>query len=99
VVFVAVQAPATDLAKARAVRVAKATQRAIDLAPTIEALRSTGANSLRSLAASLNAQGITAPRGGAWSAAQVRNALVRITHSQAGAGAKLGNDELYRSTA
>lgn len=62
----------TDLAKARAVRAAKADSRAIDLAPTIRQLRSEGANSLRAIASGLNAQGITAPRGGKWSAAQIR---------------------------
>src|SRR5437763_1334162 len=40
----------TDLAKARAVRVAKAWQRAIDLAPTLRELQSFGAVSLRSIA-------------------------------------------------
>jgi Transposase domain (DUF772) len=46
----------TDLAKARAVRVAKAKQRATDLAPTIRALQAEGACSLRSIAAGLNAR-------------------------------------------
>ena len=46
----------TDLAKARAVRAAKANQRAVDLADTIEQLRTTGAQSLRSIAAGLNAR-------------------------------------------
>ncbi len=68
----------TDLAKARAVRAAKADSRAIDLAPTIERLRCEGARSLRAIAAGLNAQGITAARGGHWSAAQVRNVLSRV---------------------
>ena len=68
----------TDLAKARAVRAAKANSRAIDLAPTIRQLRSEGAHSLRDIAAGLNAQGITAPRGGGWSAAQTRLVLRRI---------------------
>jgi DNA invertase Pin-like site-specific DNA recombinase len=64
-----------DLAKARAVRTSKAAQRAIDLAPTIESLKSNGAGSLRGIAAGLNAAGIAAPRGGAWSAAQVRKTM------------------------
>lgn len=68
----------SDLRKARAIRVAKATQRALDLAPTIGALRSAGAHSLRSIAASLNSRGITTARGGVWSAAQVRTLLGRI---------------------
>ena len=65
----------TDLEKARAVRTAKAKQRAADLAPTIRNLRLQGKTSLRSLATSLNAQSIRAPRGGSWSAAQVRQLL------------------------
>ena len=67
----------TDLAKARSVRAAKANQRAIDLAPTIEELRLTGAFSLRAIAAGLNVRGITTPRGHQWSASQVRNLLKR----------------------
>jgi len=69
----------TDLAKARAVRTAKARNRATDLAATITQLQLEGIHSLRSLAAGLNAKGITAPRGGEWSAAQVRSVLSRIT--------------------
>jgi DNA invertase Pin-like site-specific DNA recombinase len=68
----------TDLAKARAMRAAKANSRAIDLAPTIQQLRSDGAHSLRGIAARLNAQGITAPRGGKWSAAQIRALRQRL---------------------
>lgn len=67
-----------DLAKARAVRAAKADSRAIDLAPTIEQLRSGGVHSLRSIANGLNACGISAPRGGSWSAAQVQRVLHRM---------------------
>ena len=72
-----------DLAKARAVRRAKADSTAIDLAPTIRQLRSEGAYSLRGIAARLNAQGITAPRGGGWSAAQIRSVLSRIENVDA----------------
>lgn len=67
----------TDLKKARASRTAKAKQRAIDLAPTIEQLQSEGALSLRAIAAGLNSRRIAAPRGGLWSAAQVRSVLKR----------------------
>jgi len=67
----------TDLAKARAVRTAKARERAIDLASTIQELRLTGALSLRSIAVGLNSRGIVAARGGQWSAAQVRNLIAR----------------------
>ncbi|MBR1235193.1 recombinase family protein [Bradyrhizobium sp. AUGA SZCCT0182] len=68
----------TDLAKARAIRAAKADCRAFDLAPTIRQLWSEGARSLRAIADGLNSKGITACRGGAWSAAQVRNVQKRI---------------------
>jgi DNA invertase Pin-like site-specific DNA recombinase len=68
----------TDLAKARAVRVAKADCRANDLAATIQQLQSTGIKSLRAIAASLNAQGIKAARGGNWSPAQVRSVKRRL---------------------
>ena len=74
----------TDLEKARAVRTAKANSRAIDLAPTIRQLRSEGAHSLRSIAARLNVHGITAARGGPWSAAQVRRALHRMPAAATG---------------
>ena len=69
----------TDLAKARAVRTAKANQRASDLAPTILAIREGGSTSLHSIAAALNTRGITAARGGRWSATQVRNVVCRST--------------------
>ena len=65
------------LAKARAVRAGKADNRAADLAPTIQQLQTAGAHSLRAIAAGLNANGITAARGGSWSAAQVRSILAR----------------------
>src|SRR5205823_6801781 len=68
----------TDLTKARAARVTKANQRALDLSPTIEALRSGGAHSLRSIAAGLNSRGITTARGAEWSASQVQSLLCRI---------------------
>ena len=64
-----------DLAKARAVRTAKAKQRSLDLNPTIQAIREGGCTSLRSIAAALNNRGITAARGGQWSAGQVRALL------------------------
>lgn len=71
----------TDLEKARAVRTAQARGRATDLAPIITQLRLEGVQSLRSLAAGLNAKGIRAARGGEWSAAQVRSVLSRIIGS------------------
>jgi hypothetical protein len=42
--------------------------RAADLAPAIQDIRATGAQSLRAIARELSARGITAPRGGEWSA-------------------------------
>ncbi|MGX1348005.1 DNA invertase Pin-like site-specific DNA recombinase [Bradyrhizobium elkanii] len=67
----------TDLEKARAVRTAKADSRAMDLATTMQRLQSEGARSFRAIAAGLNSRGITACRGGAWTAAQVRSTLRR----------------------
>lgn len=67
-----------DCARARATRTAKANRRASDLAPTIQAIREGGGRSLRSIATGLNALAIAAPRGGLWTAAQVRRALQRM---------------------
>jgi DNA invertase Pin-like site-specific DNA recombinase len=69
---------AADCAKARRVKSLAAKSRAADLAPIIEEIRTTGANSLRSIAKELNERGISAPRGGVWSAAQVRAAIARM---------------------
>lgn len=60
------------------VRQARATQRAIDLAPTIAELRRSGASTLRALAQELNGQGIPAARGGRWTASQVRRLLADL---------------------
>ena len=59
-------------AKSLIVRREKAARHKADLAPVIEELRAQGATSLRAIASGLNAMGVRAPRGGAWSAAQVR---------------------------
>ena len=69
---------AADCAKARRAKSLAATSRAADLAPVIEDIRTAGANSLRSIAKELNERGISAPRGGIWSAAQVRAAIDRM---------------------
>ena len=61
-----------------AVRSAKAADRASDLAPIVADIRAAGASSLREIAAGLNGRGVTAPRGGEWSAAQVRGLLAKI---------------------
>ena len=59
-----------------AVTGAEADQRARDLAPIFAQLRGEGARSLRGLAAGLNERGIPAPRGGQWTALQVRRSLL-----------------------
>jgi DNA invertase Pin-like site-specific DNA recombinase len=70
---------ATDCAKARQARSRIADARASDLAPVIEDIRAAGAKSLRAIGKELNARDISAPRGGAWSAAQVRAVIARIS--------------------
>jgi len=69
---------AADCAKARQAKSLAAKARAIDIGPVIEDIRTTGAKSLRSIANELNGRGISAPRGGMWSAAQVRAVIARI---------------------
>lgn len=59
-------------------REAQAMQRAKDLAATITEVRSNGATSLREIARDLDERDIPTPRGGRWTAAQVRRLLHRI---------------------
>jgi DNA invertase Pin-like site-specific DNA recombinase len=66
-----------DLEKARAARTCGANRRASDLAPLIQIIQSDGTTSAGKIAAALNERGITAPRGGAWCAAQIRRVLLR----------------------
>ncbi len=61
--------------KGRAARTKIATERTADLAPIIADIRAAGVVSLRAIAADLNRRGIPAPRGGAWSAVQVKRIL------------------------
>src|SRR6516164_8523282 len=63
---------ANDCANARRARSAAANARAADLGVVIEDIKATGATSLRAIAKELNGRGISAPRGGEWSGAQVR---------------------------
>lgn len=72
--FAAVRArgPAVSVA----VRAKKADERAALVAPIIQELQASGA-SLRTVAAELNARGIPTPRGGEWSAVQVRRVAER----------------------
>lgn len=53
----------------------RAAARARDLAPVVAELRAVGADSLRKMAEGLNERDVPAPRGGKWSAAQVRRVL------------------------
>ena len=59
-------------------KAAKAAARVLDLRPQIEDIRASGQTSLRQIAAGLNGRGIVAPRGGEWSATQVRTLLLRL---------------------
>lgn len=67
---------AKGIAASVAARAEKADKRAADIAPVILELQASGA-SLRSVAAELTARGIPAPRGGGWSAVQVKRVLER----------------------
>jgi hypothetical protein len=58
-----------------AARQATAAARAHNLADKVKELRRGGAASLREIAEGLNAQEITAPRGGEWQAGQVARVL------------------------
>jgi DNA invertase Pin-like site-specific DNA recombinase len=57
------------------VRKARAAKRSADLLPIMRDIQSSGADSLREVAAALNTRGIPAARGGQWSAVQVRRVL------------------------
>ncbi|WP_336488818.1 recombinase family protein [Methylobacterium nigriterrae] len=64
--------------RGRAQQADRAAKRAQDLAPVITAIRAAGTTSHGGIAAALNARGIPAPRGGAWSDVQVRRVQVQI---------------------
>jgi hypothetical protein len=65
--------------KAREILRARAKHRATDPAEIIKRLQANGADSLREIAAGLNAEGIQTARGqGEWSAVQVRRVLARL---------------------
>jgi hypothetical protein len=57
------------------VRRAACAKRNEDLLPVIEDIRATGACTPQQIADGLNERGITAARGGTWSAVQVRRVL------------------------
>jgi DNA invertase Pin-like site-specific DNA recombinase len=58
-----------------AVRRAKAAKRFADLLLIVREIQASGAESLRQIAAVVNTRGIAGPRGGEWSAVQVRRVL------------------------
>lgn len=60
------------------VRREQSEHRAIDLMPTISALKASGVVSLRQIATELNQRRITTARGGVWSAVQVARLVRRI---------------------
>lgn len=64
-------------ARSRAVRSAKAAQKAENVAPIIASIQAAGISSLRGVAEALTARGIAAPSGGRWYAASVQRVLAR----------------------
>lgn len=64
-------------AASASIRALNANQRARDVHVTIQQIDSAGVLSLRDLAKALNERGLTAPRGGQWTAAQVRRVKSR----------------------
>lgn len=70
---------AHDCARARAARTLRAERRVTDLLSVVEACRMDGNQSLRTIAAQLNLKGISAPRGGTWSASQVSRLLSQVS--------------------
>jgi DNA invertase Pin-like site-specific DNA recombinase len=62
---------------AQATRIATADVRARSVVPTIMALKTAGAKTLRELADGLNKAGIATPRGGLWQPVQVQRVLDR----------------------
>lgn len=64
-----------------AVRKAKAAKLVEHLVPVLAHIREEGATSLRTIAAQLNSRGIETPRGGEWSAVQVKRMMARAVES------------------
>jgi DNA invertase Pin-like site-specific DNA recombinase len=71
------KSPDAGRALGREARTQIATRRATDLAPIIADVRSTGATTLRDIAAGLNARGIPTAPGSQWGASQVMRVLDR----------------------
>lgn len=64
-------------AASAAVRAKASAERATKVLKHVEAARAEGASSLRLVARALNDKGITPPRGGKWSAAQIARVIAR----------------------
>ncbi len=62
-----------------AVRQARASGRAVDLAPIIAELRAEGSTTLAALADGLNARGIPAAKGGVWTAMQISRVIKAVS--------------------
>jgi len=65
------------MASGEKARAGQSSKHASDLMPVIDAIRATGATSLRQIAAALNYKRIPTARGGEWSAVQVQRLLAR----------------------
>lgn len=63
---------AGDLTLARAAKALRVDQRATDVAAAVQVIKGAGHSSLYAIAAELNRQGITGPRGGLWHPSTVR---------------------------
>ncbi len=74
---VSVERLAEIAAAARVTRTERAARHCRQVVPVIAEARANGAVSLREIAAELNAREMEAPRGGLWSAVQVRRVLER----------------------
>jgi DNA invertase Pin-like site-specific DNA recombinase len=61
----------------RTVQIAAADQFVAGLVPIIEAIRSTGAQTLDAICSALNQRGVRSARGGRWHVSSVRNLLLR----------------------
>jgi|SRR5215472_461206 len=68
---------------ARQAQMKNAAERRGEILPEIEKLQAAGATSLREIAAGLNEQEIRTPRGGTWSAVQVKRVLDQAAETEA----------------
>jgi DNA invertase Pin-like site-specific DNA recombinase len=68
----------------RRVQTAAAQELVTGLVPIIQAIRSTGAVTLRDITAALNQRGIRSARGGRWHVSSVMNMLARVRDSDGG---------------